>query len=95
MIREEAVRFAEGWAAAWNAHALDRIPDLHFEVLGGDVGRVDAVAFVVDRRGQRRQQRGPIAGIDLDNSRSCGCAVGDGNVRRDVERSAARAMRLR
>ena len=25
MTREEAVRFAEGWAAAWNAHDLDRI----------------------------------------------------------------------
>jgi hypothetical protein len=25
MTREEAVRFAEGWAAAWNAHDLDLI----------------------------------------------------------------------
>jgi hypothetical protein len=25
MTREEALRFAEGWAAAWNAHDLDRI----------------------------------------------------------------------
>jgi ABC-2 type transport system permease protein len=25
MTREAAVRFAEGWAAAWNAHDLDRI----------------------------------------------------------------------
>jgi hypothetical protein len=25
MIREEAVRFAEGWAVAWNAHDLNRV----------------------------------------------------------------------
>jgi ketosteroid isomerase-like protein len=25
MTREEAVEFADGWAAAWNAHDLDRI----------------------------------------------------------------------
>jgi hypothetical protein len=25
MTREEALRFAEGWGAAWNAHDLDRI----------------------------------------------------------------------
>ena len=25
MTREEAVRFAEGWVAAWNAHDLDRV----------------------------------------------------------------------
>jgi ketosteroid isomerase-like protein len=25
MTREEAVRFAEGWAAAWNAHDLGRV----------------------------------------------------------------------
>src|SRR6478672_5646181 len=53
-----------------------------------DMGRVDAVTAVVNRARERREQGRPVAGVDLDHSRSSGRALGDGDGRSDVEGGA-------